>query len=100
MVDKGFLIENECRDRGINVIRLPFLKDKKQVSPEDAFKTAQTAAARVHVERAIQRLKVFKILKTDLSYEMLPYCGSIMTTIAGSSNQSSPILAPERFLRW
>ena len=59
MVDKGFLIEKECPLYNVKLIRPPFLKKNKQFSNAEAEKTASIAAARVHVERTIQRLKIF-----------------------------------------
>jgi len=98
MVDKGFLIENECLERGITLIRPPFKEAKKQMSPSDAYKTAAIASARVHVERSIQRLKNFKILKNELPQSLLPYCDNIMIVTAGLTNLSCPILSKNRFL--
>lgn len=97
MVDKGFLIEKECLEKRINLIRPPFLADKQQMSAADAITTASIAAARVHVERCIQRFKIFKILKGEVSVDMLPFVDNIMVIIAGLVNLSTPVLGPTRF---
>uniref|UniRef100_A0A6P7H673 Uncharacterized protein LOC114346673 n=1 Tax=Diabrotica virgifera virgifera TaxID=50390 RepID=A0A6P7H673_DIAVI len=62
MVDKGFLIDDICNQFKIELIRLPFLKNKKQLSTDEALLNAKIAAARVHIERVNQRIKIFKIL--------------------------------------
>lgn len=63
MVDKGFNIDSTCASLGIGVVQPPFLRKQAQFSQEDAAKTLQVAQACVHVERAIQCLKLFRILK-------------------------------------
>lgn len=63
MVDKGFLINQECLDKGIELIRPVFASQNEQFSREDALKTVAISSARVHVERVIQRIKLWKILK-------------------------------------
>lgn len=98
MVDKGFLIEQECEENLIKLIRPPFLRKKKQFSKEEAEATADIARARVHVERAIQRIKIFKILNEQLSWYLIPYADEIMTIIAAIVNLSPPILADSRIL--
>ena len=62
MIDKGFDIEDVCRN---NYIQLYVPKKKNgtnKFSREAVRNTSSIASARVNVERAIQRIKVFKIL--------------------------------------
>lgn len=61
MVDKGFLIDSFSAAFGIKVVRPPFYSKKKknqQFSEEEAIQTREIAKARVHVERANQRIKI------------------------------------------
>ena len=57
MVDKGFMIDDECLFNAVELIRPPFLRNSKQLSAHDARVTRRIARARVHVERAIQITK-------------------------------------------
>lgn len=98
MVDKGILIEKECEDKLVRLIRPPFLRKQKQFTKEDAAATAEIARARVHVERAIQRIKIFKILKEQFNWYLIPYADEIMTVIAAVVNLSSPILSDEKII--
>ncbi|XP_023246058.1 uncharacterized protein LOC111643105 [Copidosoma floridanum] len=50
ITDKGFLIDDICLLHGIQLIRPPFLSDKKQFSKEEALLNAKIAKARVHIE--------------------------------------------------
>lgn len=97
MVDKSFMIDVECVSHGLRLIRPPFLKKKKQLSQQEARETAQIAAARVHVERSIQRIKVFKILHGPIPHHLISYCDKIMRTICGIVNLSAPILSLNKY---
>ncbi|XP_049267176.1 uncharacterized protein LOC119382244 [Rhipicephalus sanguineus] len=66
MADRGFLIDDICADHLIELIRPPFKRQQKQMSKGDALRTQKIASARVHVERAIQRMKIFKVLSTRI----------------------------------
>ncbi|XP_037507968.2 uncharacterized protein LOC119383744 isoform X2 [Rhipicephalus sanguineus] len=98
MVDKGFLIDELCLQHHVTMVRPPFLRKKKQLTQREAQQNQSIAAARVHVERAIQRMKVFKILSGNLGTELFPYIDDILTVIAGIVNLSKPIFSAEKFL--
>ena len=59
MADKGFLIEKHCVEHGVILNIPPLLGKDCQMSPADIVKTRRIASLRVHVERAIERLKTF-----------------------------------------
>lgn len=61
LCDKGFLITDLCRPLGVNVNIPPFLTNP-QFTKQEVIRTRQIARARVHVERAIGRLKKYRIL--------------------------------------
>ncbi|CAG5026397.1 unnamed protein product [Parnassius apollo] len=73
MVDKGYRIESECNERLLQLVRPPLLSQKKQMTKEDAIRTAEIARARVHVERVIQRLRQYKLLCGPLPWSLAPY---------------------------
>lgn len=97
MSDKGFHVENECLERGIELIRPHFLRRKTKFSKQEAKVNDEIAKARIHVERVIQRLKQFKIFNQKISRNMLPYMSSIAKIISCLVNIGSPILANKRF---
>lgn len=98
MVDKGFLIERSCEPHHITIIRPPFLRKESQFSKEDALKTKKIAAARVHVERAIQRIKLFKVLSQRMPWHLVPHADHILIIASALCNLSAPILADDKFL--
>lgn len=97
MADKGFFIDDVCRENFIDVIRPPFLRQKAQFSRIETEATAKIARARVHVERMIQRLKIFKIFSNKIPWNILPYMQSICTVCAGLANLGPPILSDDKF---
>lgn len=98
MTDKGFLIDDECRKKGVKLVRPPFLRAPlTQLSQMDATENVSIAAARVHVERAIQRVKQFGILNDKVDNHLIPVLDDIMLITCGITNVSKPILSNERF---
>lgn len=64
MTDKGFMIDEECKRRNVKLVRPPFLNGpQKQLSKFEATQNVSIAAARVHVERAIQRVRMFSFFQ-------------------------------------
>nr|CAI5831349.1 unnamed protein product [Callosobruchus analis] len=98
MVDKGFLIDDLCAMYKIRLIRPPFLKNKQQLTAQEATANKEIAAARVHIERSNQRLKIFKIISGRLQWSLVPKIDEIFLIICGITNPSAPILSDERFL--
>lgn len=69
-----------------------------KLSAQDANYTSEVASARVHVERSIQRIKIFKIFTSKIPVNMLYHIDNIMFIIAGIVNLSNPILSDEKFI--
>ena len=61
MADRGFDIEADMPN-GVSLNIPPFLNGQPQLSAEDEVKTRKIASVRVHVERAIARIKTYGIL--------------------------------------
>ena len=62
MADKGFDIEDLLLPLGIRLNIPPFLDKRQQLLPSDIRMTKSIAALRIHVERAIGRLKQYRLL--------------------------------------
>ncbi|XP_011858235.1 PREDICTED: uncharacterized protein LOC105555805 [Vollenhovia emeryi] len=98
MVDKGFRIEVECLQRNLRLIRPPFLSQKQQMNRTDALSTADIARARVHVERVIQRLREFELLKGPVPWPLAHYFDDILIIAAGLTNLGAPIINIDKFM--
>lgn len=69
MADRGFDIEEDM-PHGVGLHIPPFLNGASQLSLSDENETRKIAAVRVHVERAIMRIKCFRIIKNVFSLNM------------------------------
>jgi DDE superfamily endonuclease len=89
MVDKGFLIEKMASALGIEVIIPPFASKGRAFTEEESQMALEIAQARIHVERAISRAKMFRILSREIRNTTLPYVSRVirvcflMTNIMG-----------------
>lgn len=97
MVDRGFKVDNLCNERGILLIRPPFLKGKKQFTRQEALETKAIASARVHIERVNQRIKTFKIFQNKFSWGHVNLAKDIMIIVCGICNLGSSIFSDEKF---
>ena len=57
MADKGFTIKKDLTQRGVMLNLPPFLGSSGQFTPSEVLETQSVAKARIHVERAIERIK-------------------------------------------
>lgn len=83
MVDKGFSIEREADEKCVLLHIPPFLKHQQQLSSAQADLNYEIARARVHVERANQRIKIFNIFRTDLDCNILSEIVNLSPLIIG-----------------
>jgi hypothetical protein len=78
MVDKGFPIGSVLEEKHCSLVIPPFLRhaSNAQFTAEQVTETQKIARLRIHVERAIRRIKEYHI-----------FDGVIPITLAGSINQ-------------
>uniref|UniRef100_A0A672RAP9 THAP-type domain-containing protein n=1 Tax=Sinocyclocheilus grahami TaxID=75366 RepID=A0A672RAP9_SINGR len=62
MANRGFTIRDLLEERKVNLVMPAFTRKQCQLTNEEVTHTRRIAHARIHVERAIRRLKVYKIL--------------------------------------
>jgi hypothetical protein len=77
MVDKGFLIREDIEKLGLELIIPPFASSTEQMPPSDVALTQKIAKHRIHVERAISRVKKFKIVDHRLDLTLYPSINQI-----------------------
>ena len=86
MVDKGFTIKEELLLRRAELIIPPGARGQVQSIGKEAKLTKKVANLRIHVERAINRIKWFRILQNTLPITLVPLIDNIVTTCAGLCN--------------
>ena len=62
MADKGFDIQHLLAPIGVRLNIPPFRRGERVFTPDDVIKTKKIAAVRIHVERAINRIKEFSLV--------------------------------------
>ena len=79
MADKGFNIENILHGKGVSLTIPPFLQKKQQFSADEVKETKTIAKLRIHVERAIRRIKEFHFFDSDVQLSMLGTVNQLYT---------------------
>ena len=72
---------------------LPFLDGQQQLSADKVQEGHKIASVRIHIERAISRIKHFSILKSPLPLSMSRIANQIVTVCALLMN-FQPVLIP------
>ena len=93
MVDRGFDISNIVPD-GVTVNMPPFLAGRDQMTAAETEETMTIASVRIHVERAIGRMKTYHILDGTLQNTLSPYATQIVTVCGLLANFLPPLLKP------
>ena len=93
MVDRGFDIAGIVPD-GVAVNMPPFLVGRKQMTAAETDETMSIASVRIHVERAIGRIKTYHILDGTLPNTLSPYATQIATVCGLLANFLPPLLPP------
>ena len=76
--------------RGASLKIPPPSSGLEQMSEDKVIVTKTIANARIHVGRAISRMKVFSILKKTLPITLVPLIDDILVVCAGISNLLIP----------
>lgn len=92
MADKGFLIEEEMQALGLKLNMPPFSRSKRQMPAGDVLVTKRIAKHRVHVERAIAKIKKFKIVSGKIPNTRLGIINHIWYVVSMLSNFQPHIL--------
>lgn len=92
MADKGFNIHAEVEECGLQLNIPPFARSGTQMTKHDALHTKKIAAHRVHVERAIARIKRFEIVAKRVPLSLYTNVNQIWYVCAFLSNFFNPCI--------
>ena len=93
MADKGFTIKDMLQKLNTELNLPPFLEGKSQLSPQAVEAGRKIASLRIHVARAIGRMKRFTILKGSIPLSMARLTNQIVF-VCGFLTNFSPALLP------
>ena len=91
LADKGFVI-HDLMPHGISLNLPPFLAGKKQFTEEEARFCKKIATCRIHVERAIERMRNYKILGL-ITANLRPYVDTLVQVCGVLVNFQSPTIS-------
>ena len=93
MADRGFTIKDLLKDIGIELNIPPFMEGRQQLPPQEIEAGRRIASLRIHVERAIGRMKLYSILKSTIPISLTRLTNQIIFVCAFLTN-FQPVLIP------
>lgn len=92
MADRGFTISEQLKPLSVNLNIPSFLAGKDQLSESEVLESQKIASVRIHVERAIQRIKLFKQLRNEIPATLHGSINQIWTVACLLCNFMSPLI--------
>ncbi|KAL7387754.1 hypothetical protein ABVT39_000377 [Epinephelus coioides] len=96
MGDRGFMVRDLLEECRVNLIIPAFTRRGCQLTNEGVTRTRHIAHARIHVERTIRRLKVYKILSQTVPMNLVPKGDKILKICAGLVNFRAELISSEQ----
>ncbi|KAK8786042.1 hypothetical protein V5799_007592 [Amblyomma americanum] len=96
MADRGFTLTTSMITEGVKLNVPAFTKGKSQLSEEEVTRTRRIASVRIHVERAINRIKTYRIFKQALPIKSKKTISQMILVCAGLCNLKGPLIATRR----
>ena len=91
MADRGFDIEDDLILRGVHLNIPPFLRNKKQFSEKELIVTRRIASLRIHVERAMERIKNYHIFDRSLPVQLTDIADRLFFVCCVLTNFQEPL---------
>ena len=95
MADRGFQILEDLLLHFCRLVVLPGARVKSQMIKSEVKTTKEVANLRVHVERAINRIKFSRILKGTIPVTMIHHVDDIILTCAALCNLKPKLIKTE-----
>ena len=92
MADRGFEIEEDLAPLKVSLNIPAFLRARDQLDKDEVCESQTIAAVRIHVERAIQRIKRFKIIRNEIGLTMHGSINQIWTVACLLTNLMPPLI--------
>ena len=93
MADKGFTICDLLEPIGVGLNIPPFLGSRSQQTPSEVIATQEIASERIHVERAINKVKNFQIFNQVIPLSLAGSLNQMWTVCAMLTNMQNPIIS-------
>ena len=93
MADCGFTIQDFLTPLGVRLNIPPFLGGREQLAASEVVDTQQIASLRIHVERAIRRVKEYDILANVIPASLASSANQIWTVCCLLTNFKNPLIS-------
>ncbi|CAN7984122.1 unnamed protein product [Ixodes hexagonus] len=93
MADRGFTLDSYPEVQGVKLNMPAFTKGKTQLSEAEVTRTRIIASVRIHVERAINRMKTYRIFKSALCIKSKQTITDVIFVYADLCNLKPPLIA-------
>ena len=98
MADRGFDLEDVLTQKGITINIPPFLgNNRQQLSRTEVEQTRRIAGLCIHVERAIGRIKQYKLVQGVLPITLAGLANDIICVCAYLTNFFPPIIIDDSY---
>ena len=92
MADRGFVIYDELKELCV-VSNIPcFLAGRDQLTAAEVNESQSIASVRIHVERAIQGVKKFRVLRNEIPLSFHGYVNQVWTVSCMLCNFMAPLI--------
>ena len=91
MADRGFNIRDLLLRKNA-FLNIPAFSDGKQLSGRAVGKSRKIASLRIHVERAMERLKNFKMVQGVIPLQLKNSLNQVLLICAVLSNMQDPLV--------
>ena len=95
MADKGFVINDLLQPNGCSLVMPNFLSQKGQFSKDETVENECIANLRVHVRRAIRRIKEFHIFDSVVPLNLAGSVNQIWAVCCLLTNFQGPLFLPK-----
>lgn len=97
LTNKGFpTIKTTLAEKNAVLVMPPFSKGAGQFSVQEIAETYLIARCRIHVERMIQRVKIYNILNHRVPVTLIPYMDKVFHMCCVLANYQPYIIKPEQ----
>lgn len=98
LADRGFKhIDTILNKKNIKLLRPPSVSKDTKMSKQEAIKSKVIASLRIHVERVIRRVRLFKFLKPHsvINNKLIQHTDEVIIVACGLINLQNPIIKDE-----
>lgn len=94
MADRGFTIKDVLKELNVELNLPPFMEGKQQLQAQQIQEGWKIVSLHIHVERAIGRIKTFKILQEKISITLALLINQNVHVCAYLSNFHPSLVPP------